>query len=362
MNPSPVAIAGRVGVAAITLERQGDGVAYAGALLERAIASIVGENPSVLELSPSNSRGPTHVEEARFVLRLGMAQLRDAHSWWLFNHVGIARAQRLIPSFIRRPYAVLLCGIEVWDPALTADRKSTLRHASTRIAISELTAGRVRASHPDIGPIVACPLALLPKESITSATDAALVALVNDQSVLIVGRMSSSERYKGHDELLECWSEVLRVVPDAQLIVAGRGDDLERLQSKAGELGLQNHVVFTGFVSEETLEALRKRVAVFAMPSRGEGFGLVYLEAMRAGMPCIGGTDDAGPEVIVDGETGICVNPANKTALANAVILLLTTPSLRAAYAAAGRKRFLSSFTFERFCERLAPILRDAFP
>ena len=315
----------------------------------------------MVELSPSNAQRPTRAEEARFVLRLGAAQLRHADSWWVFNHVGIARAQRVIPRFMRRRYAVLLCGVEAWDRALSSDRTATLRDASARIAISGLTARRVQETHADIGPVVACPLALLPDAQCASPADDALLGLVGKMSVLIVGRMSQSERYKGHDELLECWTDVIRVVPDAQLIVAGKGDDLERLRSKAGALGLTTHVLFPGFVAEATLEALRARVALFAMPSRGEGFGLAYLDAMRVGLPCIGGTTDAGSEVIVDGETGLCVNPSDRVALAGAIVLLLTSPTLRAAYGAAGMQRFTSQFTFERFCERLYPILQSAF-
>lgn len=336
-------------------------MAYAGGLLERALASIAGISPYVVELSPANWQHPTLAEEARFVFRLGAAQLRHADSWWLFNHVGIARAQRVIPRALRRPYAVLLCGVEAWDPLIGPGRKATLRNASARIAISRFTAGRVRETHADVGPVSACPLGLLPDEPPASPPDGALLAQIGASSVLIVGRMSRDERYKGHDELLECWGDVLRVVPDAQLIVAGKGDDLDRLRTKAEELGLQKHVLFPGFVPESTLEAMRRRVAVFAMPSRGEGFGLVYLDAMRAGLPCIGGTDDAGAEVIVDGETGLCVNPNERIALSRSIILLLTSPMLRASYGAAGRQRFEREFTFERFCERLTPILQNAF-
>jgi len=354
-------IPGRPALAAITLQRGGDGVAYAGVLLESALSSICGMAPHVVELSPSSSRKPTFAEEARFVLRLGAAQLRHADSWWLFNHVGIARAQTVLPPFIRRRYAVLLCGVEAWDPALSAHRKRTFRSASARIAISRLTARRVVEAHPDVGQVSACPLALLPNVPPASTADHALMARVKPLSALIVGRMSGSERYKGHDELLECWSDVVRVVPGAQLIVAGKGDDLERLRMKAGQLGILKHILFLGFVPDEDLEALRKRVALFAMPSRAEGFGLVYLEAMRAGLPCIGGTDDAGAEVIINGETGLCVNPADRPALVDAIVKLFTTPTLRASLGEAGRQRFASEFTFERFCERLRPILKNAF-
>ena len=173
--------------------------------------------------------------------------------------------------------------------------------------------------------------------------------------------MSSAERYKGHDELLECWSDVSRAVPGAQLVIAGQGDDLTRLRAKSVTLGLAHDVLFLGFISDATLEAVRERVALFALPSRGEGFGLVYLDAMRAGLACIGGGGDASADVIVDGETGTLVNPEAREALAASIITLLRSPEMRAAYGAAGKRRFEADFTFDRYCDRLRPILASAF-
>jgi phosphatidyl-myo-inositol dimannoside synthase len=352
---------GRPSLAVITRKQGGDGVAFAGLLLERALAEITRAPLSTLELAPSVTGHPSTAEQMRFALSLAVAQLLARREWWLFNHVGIARAQNLVPRFVRRPYAVLLCGIEAWDPALSADRKRTLRSATLRLAISSYTAARVSATHPDIGPIVACPLALLPDAASSTTLEHAMLDQIRENSVLIVGRMASVERYKGHDELLECWSAVLLAVPSAQLVIAGQGDDLTRLREKAASLGVSASVLFLGFVSDNTLAALRERVALFALPSRGEGFGLVYLEAMRAGLPCVGGVNDAAADVITHGETGLLVNPLDGRALSETIVALLRSPELRASFGAAGKLRFEREFTFERYCERLAPILSAAF-
>ncbi len=354
-------LSGRPTLAAISLRRNGDGVAYAGLLLERAITAIALQKPRVLELSPASANGTTLRERAQFVLRVGLSQVLHRRSWWMFNHVGIARAQNLVPRFVRSPYAVLLCGIEAWDADLRSDGKAALRAARVRIAISEHTARRTAQAHPTIGPITVCPLALLPLSSDGSAIDREVLQRVQDRSVLIVGRMSASEKYKGHDELLESWPAVLEQVPGAQLVIAGRGDDSDRLREKASALGIADHVMFLGFVSDATLKALQERVSVFAMPSRGEGFGLVYLEAMSAGLPCLGSTRDAGAEVIIDGETGILVDPSDKSAVTAALIQLLTACDFASRLGSSGRHRFESHFTFERFCERLRPILYNAF-
>jgi phosphatidyl-myo-inositol dimannoside synthase len=352
---------GRPSLAVITRKQGGDGVAFAGLLLERALGEMTAAPLNVLQLAPAVTGHPSQLEQMRFSLSLAIAQLLERRGWWMFNHVGIARAQNLVPRFVRRPYAVLLCGIEAWDPSLSADRKRTLRSATLRLAISAYTASRVCATHPDIGPVVPCPLALLPSAPSPSSIEHTLLDQIQENSILIVGRMSSSERYKGHDELLECWSAVLAQVPNAQLVIAGQGDDLTRLREKAASLGVSQSVLFLGFVADGTLAALRERVALFALPSRGEGFGLVYLEAMRAGLPCIGGANDAAADVIVSGETGLLVDPQDGHSLSNAIVALLRSPELRARFGAAGKRRFENEFTFERYCERLAPILAAAF-
>jgi phosphatidyl-myo-inositol dimannoside synthase len=356
-----VADIGRPSLAVITRKQGGDGVAFAGLLLERALSQITRAPLDTLELAPAVSGRPSSFEQARFTLSLVLTQLLERRGWWMFNHVGIARAQSLVPQSVRRPYAVLLCGIESWDPALSDDRKRTLRNATLRLAISEYTASRVSTTHPEIGPIIACPLALLPDAPSPTSLEHAMLDQIRESSVLIVGRMSSAERYKGHDELLECWSTVVAQVPDAQLVMAGQGDDVTRLRGKAASLSIDSSVLFLGFVPDGTLATLRERVALFALPSRGEGFGLVYLEAMRAGLPCVGGIHDAAADVISNGETGVLVNPKDGRALSSAIVTLLRSPDLRVRFGAAGKLRFEREFTFDRYCERLAPILSAAF-
>src|SRR5262249_34823734 len=125
------------------------------------------------------------------------------------------------------------------------------------------------------------------------------------------------------DQLIAIMPSIVDRTPDAQLVVVGTGDDLERLKSLARESGAGKAVLFTGFASPELLACLYSRCRLFAMPSRGEGFGLVYLEAMRFAKPCIASTVDAGREVVADGETGLLVDPDNLEELRGAVERLL---------------------------------------
>ena len=100
---------------------------------------------------------------------------------------------------------------------------------------------------------------------------------------------------------------------------------------------------------------------MLAMPSRQEGFGIVYLEAMRAGLPCLASTDDGATEPIVDGETGLLVEQSDLCGLAEAIVLLLRDETYRRRLGAAGNQRYLAEFTFESYKERLARALLSTF-
>jgi phosphatidylinositol alpha-1,6-mannosyltransferase len=180
--------------------------------------------------------------------------------------------------------------------------------------------------------------------------------------------MSAAERYKGHDALLDAWPAVRARVPDATLVLAGGGDDLERLEARARTLGHAG-IQITGFLAPDALDALYHQAAVFALPSRGEGFGLVYLEAMARGVPCIGSIHDAAREIIEHERTGYLVDQGQPEELADRLATLLIDRRLRQAMGARGRDRFDREFTFERFRTRFtnaiaahAPALRPARP
>jgi phosphatidyl-myo-inositol dimannoside synthase len=369
---------GRAGVAAVTFAGTGGGLAYVARLLRHTLAPWQAAPVWSVALDPARYGAVSQIERSRFGARVVGAQLLGRVDWLAFNHVGIARIQRLIPAGARRPYVVFVHDVEAWDPGLAPDRLATLRAAALRIANSRYTANRVAETHPALGPVFPCPLGLLAEDEAAAdpvAPPAGLEPLpdgpagerspedigrVGPLSVLIVGRMQANERYKGHDELLECWADVVTRVPEAQLVVVGLGDDRRRLQDKARALGVASHVLFCGFVPAPALATLWKQVAVFAMPSAREGFGLVYLEAMRAGRPCVGSTSDAAGDIIVDRETGFLVDRSSRVALAEALVTLLTNDPLRIAMGEAARRRFLAQFTADRFAARLHTILGAA--
>ena len=178
----------------------------------------------------------------------------------------------------------------------------------------------------------------------------------DDGFALMVGRMASSERYKGHDVLLDVWPKILAEAPHAKLVIVGDGDDQSRLIAKTKALGVSDAVRFTGTLPDEELERLYCRCSFFVMPSVNEGFGLVFLEAMRAAKACIGGVG-AAAEIIEHGSTGYIVDPSDGAAVSRSIVELFTEPERRAAMGERGRERFECHFTSECFRERLREAL-----
>jgi phosphatidylinositol alpha-1,6-mannosyltransferase len=148
-----------------------------------------------------------------------------------------------------------------------------------------------------------------------------------EQSVIVVSRLE--ERYKGHDVLLRSMPLVRRHVPEAQLHVVGDGSLRPELEQLARVLGIAPATSFHGNVSDEERDALLRQSAVFAMPSRvdrrgaGEGFGIVYVEAGSRGLPVVAGRAAGAIDAVLDGETGLLVDPEDPAAVAEAISTLL---------------------------------------
>ena len=258
----------------------------------------------------------------------------------------VARGARLV---------IFIYGAEIWRPLGRAER-AAFKRAERIIAISAYTARRFQQANPWLDrPIHLCHLSAGADTGATAGLPAD-----DDQArpegftgfALIVGRMSVEERYKGHDLLIDLWPRIRRAAPQAMLVVAGDGDDRARLEQKARAAGLGTAVRFLGAVTDATLRRLYHDSAFLLMPSIGEGFGLVFLESMRAGRPCIGGIG-AASEVIEDGVTGFVVDPASPDDVERAIVRLFNDPALRQRMGHEGRERFLRQFTFEQFQPRV---------
>jgi len=284
------------------------------------------------------------------------------------DHINVAAA--LYPLKFSNPYRVWLCGIEVFPPNPTFEGRLGLLGATQRIAISDFTARTVAKQFPNLS-IDVCDLGLDPIRHNFSVPDLSaelsLSTVIGTQvslgnsCILHVGTMDSTQQYKGQDVLIQAMPHIIANYPDTQLVLAGRGDDLPRLHNLACSLPeiVQRAIFIPGFVSDEQLRQLYARCFAFAMPSRGEGFGLVYIEAMQYGKPCIGSTVDAAGSIIQNGYTGLLVsNPTSPEDVASCIITLLADPNQARKMGQAGAKRVQEYYSFPYFKERFWSILQ----
>ena len=148
--------------------------------------------------------------------------------------------------------------------------------------------------------------------------------LAGRKVLLTVGRLSADERYKGHDQVIEAMPQLIERFDNVVYVVAGEGADKSRLESLAKKNGVEKSVRLIGKVSDQELPDLYSVADIFVMPSQGEGFGIVFLEALRCGVPAIGGKFDGSRDALVDGEIGVLVDPENTNELVDAMNSLLS--------------------------------------
>jgi len=177
--------------------------------------------------------------------------------------------------------------------------------------------------------------------------------------ILTVGRWNSAERYKGADTLLAVLPRVLKAAPDTSLVLVGDGDDRPRLEHLARDFGVSEHAHFLHGLTPEQLFACYANCEVFALPSRGEGFGLVFLEAMAHAKPVIGGAHGGIPDIVEDGGTGLLVPYGDAEHLAQALESLLNNPGRAREMGARGKDRLAKTFSFAQFQFHLTEILNN---
>jgi phosphatidyl-myo-inositol dimannoside synthase len=279
----------------------------------------------------------------------------------LLGHVNYAPFGLLLRSLQPRlRYGVIAYGIDAWEK-LSIAKRYALRQADFVVSISEYTKEKlIKINGLEAGSIRIIPPALechtedlIAAAPLTKRTNIALLS---------VCRFEKSERYKGIDTVIEALPNVLIQVPELRYFVIGSGSDLERHKRLAHEKGVGDHVEFLGSVDAETLRKHYRSCDLFVMPSAGEGFGIVYLEAMHYRKPVIGANSCAVPEVVRDGETGLLVEYGNSDQLATAITSLCLNSDLSARLGEAGYQRLRQNFSFDHFKRKLQEIVLNKLP
>lgn len=298
----------------------------------------------------------------RFALRERPRLIVSTH----LNFGPVARAAR---ELVGVPYILMAHGIDAWD-LKSRSRINALRKADLVLAVSRYTRIRLvqdlgldplrvqvlpNTFSPERFSIAPKPARLLQKYGVNSETPV----------ILTVCRLAGAERYKGYDQMIEAMPRILSEVPDARYLLVGSGPDRSRIENLISRVGVQRSVTLTGFVPDEELADYYNLCDLFAMPSKAEGFGIVYLEALACGKPVLAGNKDASPDTLDNGELGLLVDPDDADEIAAETIRVLRRqhphPNLfRPEFL---RQRVTELFGFEKFkstvAERLKPFLQD---
>ncbi len=145
----------------------------------------------------------------------------------------------------------------------------------------------------------------------------------DERVIVTVARLSARERYKGSDRVIHALSSLRQSHGAIRFIIVGDGDDRPRLELLARELGVEKEVSFAGFVSDDELADYYRLADVFVMPSTGEGFGIVFLEAMGCGTPVVAGNRDGSVDAVDGGRLGMLVDPENVESISAGIARIL---------------------------------------
>jgi len=283
------------------------------------------DDPKALQKTPTNvthyaqsARGKVHY--LREIVKLILSS--QPFDLIICGHINLSPIAYLVAKLKRAKTCLLTYGIEVWEPPKKSWQRNVVAKMNAVVTISDFTKRKFEAWSKKAIQFLLPPAIELERFSPGEKNQDWMNknALTGKQLITTLARLDASERYKGFDEIIDVLPSLLKHHPELVYVIAGDGDDRSRLEEKAKRLGLEGSVFFTGYIDEAEKLALFRSSDVFVMPGRGEGFGIVYLEARACGIPVIGSTLDASREALLDGKLGCIVNPDHPDEIKEAII------------------------------------------
>jgi glycosyltransferase involved in cell wall biosynthesis len=272
-------------------------------------------------------RSFARLQTPRFAAGLLAACGRERPDHVISAHLNFGPVAHLAKRMFGVPYTVSAYGIDVHE-ALSESRRNALRNADKVIAASEWCRRRL-IDMVKVDPDRVCVLAQTVDDARFSSGQKPAHLMrrykvrPDERVVLTVARLDASEGYKGYDRVAQALPAVHAACGPVRYIVVGKGDDRGRVETLAQEFGVAGDIVFAGFVPNEELADHYRMADVFAMPSTGEGFGIVFLEALACGTPVLAGNADGSVDALDRGRLGRLVDPNDVSAIAEGLISLL---------------------------------------
>jgi glycosyltransferase involved in cell wall biosynthesis len=294
------------------------------------------------------------------------------------GHVNLLPAAFLTRrTFKGKPVYLIVHGVDAWQPTGSPMVNACVRRVDGFIAVSNVTRQRfsrwakLRADQGMVLPNCVELSAFAPGPKPPALLDR--YRLKGQTVLMTLGRLASAERYKGFDEVLEIMPRLAKKIPNLAYLIAGDGPDRERLVVKAARLGMniydangggQPHpaessprVVFAGRISDREKADHYRLADAYVMPSSGEGFGIVFLEALACGIPVIGSRVDGSREALLNGRLGLLVDPSDPAEIESAVLKVLRREADGGVSPANGRSDDLLKFSFQNYERRVHAIL-----
>lgn len=294
------------------------------------------------------------------------------------THVNLAPISRIARKVTHIRFLVVGHGIEVWN-IRKASVQRALRSADQLLAVSDFTRTRMaEALKVDPKTIALLPNTFDVERFQPAAKPPELLKrykLTNDQPVILtVARLETIEQYKGYDNVLLAITEIIEGFPKARYVIVGDGPDRVRVEALIRRLHLSAVVIMAGYVPNEDLAEHYNLCDVFAMPSKGEGFGIVFLEALGCGKAVIAGNKDGSVEAVLGGKLGTLVDPDSVEQIAEAICSTLAVATATSAEGEEDgsqrsedggqksdwrRAEVIKAYGFERFRVRLGEVVQN---
>jgi glycosyltransferase involved in cell wall biosynthesis len=273
-----------------------------------------------------SARWPQKIRTIVFSVMLILGALRRRPKLILSTHLNFGPIAHFIRSWFGIPYVLVAHGIDVTSK-LSPARLKALQSADFVWAVSGWTRQRLIDINVSPDRIHVIPNTVSGQNFVIAPQDDGLRTRYGlrptDKVVLTVARLDGGEGYKGYDRVLQALPRVMDCVDNVYYLIVGKGSDAARIRDLAAQLGVADRLILCGFVSDGELPAHYRLANVFAMPSTGEGFGIVFLEAMACGVPVLAGNHDGSVDALAQGELGLLVDPTNVQAIADGLISLL---------------------------------------
>jgi phosphatidyl-myo-inositol dimannoside synthase len=177
----------------------------------------------------------------------------------------------------------------------------------------------------------------------------------NDTILFTLTRLSSKDRYKGYDKVFEALALLKDRFPTLRYLLGGGFDEIEKayVDALVKKLQLTNVVTIAGYLPEEELATYFALADVYVMPSKKEGFGIVFIEAMYYGLPVIAGNADGSVDALLNGELGLLVNPESVEEIKEALEKMMTN---KASFSP-DRALLMENFSYEAYKRKLETVL-----